>query len=88
MASSQDIRLIATLAALKLTLLRVLVGFGTIVPLSLGICQHHDPIHPMECLGRLSLPKMHILLAAVSYALKRSSAGLRIYLARTRTARK
>ena len=54
MASSQDIRLTATLAALKLTLSPVLVEFGTIVPLPLGICQHHDPIHSMECWGRSS----------------------------------
>ena len=87
MVSSQDIRLIARLAALKLTLLPVLEEFCTIVPLPLGICQHCDPIIRWNVGAGPALPKMHMLVAAVSNTLKRCSARLQVYFAWTRTAR-
>ena len=87
MASSQDIRLIARLAALKLTLLAVLVEFGTIVPSLLSIYEHHDPIIRWSVGVDPALPKMPISLTAVSNALKRSFTRFRIYFAWTRTAR-
>ena len=87
MASSQDIRLIARLVALKLALLPVLLKFGTVLPLPLGICQHHDPVIRWSFGVDPALPKTHILLAAVSNALKRSFARLWIYFAWTGTAR-
>ena len=86
MASSQDIRLTARLVALKLTLLPVLLKFGTIVPLPLSICQHHDPIIRWSFGVDPALPEMHVFLAAVSNALERSFARLRIYFAWTGTA--
>ena len=87
MASSQHIRLIARLATLKLTLSPALLEFGAILPLPLGIRQHHDPIIQWSVGVDPALPKMHILLVIISNALKRSSTRVRIYFAWTRTAR-
>ena len=77
MVLNQDIQLIQRFAGLKLTLLPVLVEFGAIVSLSLGIRQHNDPIVRWST----ALPQVHVLLAAALSALERTFARLWIYLA-------
>ena len=87
MVSVQDIQLIPRLAALELTLLPVLVEFGAIVSLPLGICQHNHFNLKWGIGLDPALPKMLVLLAATSKALERSLARLWVYLAWTRPLR-